>query len=346
MTSESRDDPDLVRDVHQDRPDGTTACISADPENNEGFLSGLAHQSLALEEGLLNVDQASHQQSPTETDNSTSEQRAQQSDAGQTAMVGPYQRPSKVIVLKWKQRKRQHGSLDEGRKRQCLEDMVSIPAPPQPNGSLDSNNLDTGYPVDKDLGLPVISTHHSSSSQAAAKPPDGGSDNHSQKERTPTSGNEPPNTRDNVPGRDQGEPGQGATKVGLKQSIWLLDPRKPGGSVQPWPERKLLSQSIQYVFNKTTELLRTDGYDGIQFLFRLDNRAGECTFRVAKGAPHEFQLMKDSVQEQLMKAIARNGRKATAVELTLEPLGLAEVDSGRSATTEDQDACGFDAFFE
>lgn len=359
-----------MRDDRHVLPVATLASIPADAEDRQDSLSVLADQSPAFEKGLENTDDTSRQQCPTEADNSGFQQRAQQSNLGQTTMVGPYQRPSKVIVLKWKQQKRrareeeppqsesrresssgasvnQNESIDEGTKRRRLGNLNSTPALPQPNGSLENNTSDVGSPINS-LARPAVDTHQSKLCQAATKPPDGGAESLSPKERLPASGSKTPSIPDKVGQHGQTDQGPANSKVGLRWSTWLLDPRKPGGCLTAWPGKSPVLQSIHYVFEKTTELLGTDAYDGIQYLFKLNNQAGEVIFHVTKGASEEFRTMKEWAPRKLKERVIETGKKATAIDITLRPVGLTAVGANENAvmaTVEDQDLYGIDALF-
>lgn len=373
MTSELRDDSGLIRDDHHVLPEATPASIPADAENRQAFQSVLADQGPAFENGLENTNGTSHQQCPAEADNSSFQQRAQQSNSGQTTMVGPYQRPSKVIVLKWKQHKRraideerplfrsgrelpnaatvyQNESIDEGTKRRRLGNLDPTPALPRPDGSLDNNTSDVGSPI-HNLARPAVDTNQSKLCQAATKPPDGGAESLSPKERLPASGSKAPSIPDKVGQQEQTDQGPANSKVGLQWSFWLLDPRQPGGRLTSWPGKNSGLQSVHYVFEKTTELLETDAYDGIQFLFKLNNQGGEVKFHVTKGASEEFQTMKDWAPKKLKEKMIETGKKATAIDITLRPVGLKEVHADQNAATttatvEDQDLYGMEALFE
>jgi len=97
--------------------------------------------------------------------------------------------------------------------------------------------------------------------------------------------------RDREPGQAD-EPGP-SSRHSPTFPIWILDPRTPGRSLERWAGSSPLSQSVQYVFDKATELLETNDFEVIRFRFQLVAKDAEWKWRVAKGESEYFETMKE-----------------------------------------------------
>jgi len=359
-TSSLGDEQHLKSASHNAHQQTESSLNRADASKPESILSSVSDEESNSEEAAMNAEDSEYEDSPTRG-SSASDHSHRSGSEGHVPVVRSDQSASKVVVLKCRQLKKrgadkeaaqegkrlnspsrhivEHDADHEQRaKRARIREPVSdLDANVFPNTAKHDSTDTEGHR--KRCGAMIAETHmNGEAPEHAIIPSNDGAGNCGLTDM--------PSTARREPGQAD-EPGP-SSRHSPTFPIWILDPRTPGRSLERWAGSSPLSQSVQHVFDKATELLETNDFEVVRFRFQLVAKDVEWKWRVAKGESEYFETMKEESKIKMNDVLKKSGTDAKALELIIEPLGLAGVEVSRSATAEDTDdkaVYGLDAWY-
>ncbi|KAI9879190.1 MAG: hypothetical protein M1830_009265 [Pleopsidium flavum] len=356
-TSSPRDEQNLKSASHDAHPNAERSLSRVERESENVLIPD---QDSKSGEGLMSAEDSEYEDSPTREGSSASEHSLGNGSEGHVPVVRSDQSASKVVVLKCRQLKKRGTDKRpaQGGKRLRSPDRPLVEHEAdheqrakrarmrEPESSFEINELPntarrniTDTEGHRERCETIIAETHNNGApvEHAVTAPNDGEDDSGVTVNQATALREPliDQCRDQEPGQTEEHPPDSIHSPTFP--IWLLDPRTPGRSLEAWTGSSPLSQPIQYVFDKATQLLETNDFEVLRFRFQLGDEDMEWKWRVANGESDLFERMKIVSKTKMEDVLEKSVNNAKTLELTIEPMGLAGVEISRSARAENLD---------
>ncbi len=112
-------------------------------------------------------------------------------------------------------------------------------------------------------------------------------------------------------------------KQGSAFITYVLDTRRGNPHRRVWVDNEPLRNSLQYLFEETARLLKTEDFNVIQLRYNANN-IDELSCELTRGEVTEFERSKPKIRGALEEFLLTGRCNREGIKLFIEPLGLQE----------------------